>query len=190
MQPPTNDPDDTMLASNFTVRDYKAARDARDRDIIAEGIRRRFTERYIKPTLAPADRHGFTMMAISCLMIEAFVSLQNGWKTSDGKGELAVSLFFDGEDQFRDFKGHAKAFYKNVRCGILHQAETNQGWKIIRNGMLFDLGTHTINADLFLQNLKAALDDYCDRIKEIAWSDAEWKNVRKKMNAISENCRP
>lgn len=27
------------------------------------------------------------MMAISRLMIEAFVSLQKGWKTSDGKGE-------------------------------------------------------------------------------------------------------
>ena len=39
----------TRLASNFTVRDYKAARDAEDRKKIADGIRRRFTERYIAP---------------------------------------------------------------------------------------------------------------------------------------------
>lgn len=190
MKPPSHNPEDTEIASAFTVRQYEHARDAKNREVIAEAIRRRFTERYIQPASKPTERHGFTMMAISCLMIEAFISLQKGWKTSDGKGEQAVSLFFDGSDHFREFRGHGKAFYKNVRCGILHQAETNEGWKIVRTGSLFDLGSHTINADLFLPKLKEVLDAFCDKLKTLDWNDPEWKSVCKKMNAICKNCKP
>jgi hypothetical protein len=190
MRPPSTNPEDTEIASNFTVRQYGAAREARNREEIADAIRRRFTERYIDPALKPTERHGFTMMAISCLMIEAFVSLQMGWKTSDGKGESAVSRFFNGWDRFREFRGHGKAFYKSVRCGILHQAETTEGWKIVRAGPLFDLGSHAINADRFLRTLKEVLDDFCDKLKTLDWNGPEWKSVLKKMNAICENCRP
>jgi hypothetical protein len=87
------DPELTKLASDFTVRDYKAARDAEDRKKIADGIRRRFTERYIAPVSGGPTKHGFTMMAISCLMIEAFVSLRKGWKDSNGKSESAIRFF-------------------------------------------------------------------------------------------------
>src|ERR1039457_2244544 len=151
MKPPSHNPDDTEIARDFTVRQYENARGAKNREEIAEAIRRRFTERYIKPASEPTQRHGFTMMAISCLMIEAFVSLQKGWRTSDGKGELAVSLFFDGSDHFREFRGHGKAFYKNVRCGILHQAETTGAWKITRKqtAQLFDPNSLTVNATRF-----------------------------------------
>ena len=90
MRPPSTDPEDTEIASNFTVRQYKAARDARKREEIADAIRRRFTGRYVEPALKPTERHGFTMMAISCLMIEAFVSLQRGWKTSKGAKALGA----------------------------------------------------------------------------------------------------
>lgn len=189
MKQPSHNPEDTEIASAFTLRQYKTARDAENRQEIAEAIQRRFTERYIEPALRPRVRHGFTMMAISCLMIEAFVSLQKGWKTSDGKGELAVSTFFDESDHFREFRGHGKAFYKNVRCGILHQAETSEGWKIVRTGPLFDLETHTINADLFLPKLKEVLDTFCEKLKTLNWNGPEWRSVRKKMNAICENCK-
>src|SRR2546425_10919926 len=68
------------LASGFTVGDYVGAVDARNRDVIAEGIHRRFTERYLEPVSdPPAKRHGFTMMAIACLMIEALESFRRGW---------------------------------------------------------------------------------------------------------------
>lgn len=81
-----------VIAEQFdTVRDYKAPREAERRARIAEGIRRRFTERYIPPVSEGPSRHGFTMMAISCRMIEAFVSLRNGWNDSKERGR---HLFF------------------------------------------------------------------------------------------------
>jgi hypothetical protein len=101
-----DDPELTELSTGFTVRDYKSARNSQDRKRIAEGIHLRFTERYIKPAAAPKHKHGFTIMAISCLMIEAFESFRQGWESSDGKSKAAFCYFFDENDQFSGFRGH------------------------------------------------------------------------------------
>ncbi len=55
----THDSSDTELAKGFTVDDYEQACDKNppDRDVIAEAIRMRCTERYIAPVYA--KRHGF-----------------------------------------------------------------------------------------------------------------------------------
>jgi hypothetical protein len=60
----------------------------------------------------------------------------------------------------------------------------------VRTGSLVDLGSHSINADLFLPKLKEVLDAFCDKLKALDWKGPEWKSVRKKMNAICENCKP
>jgi hypothetical protein len=43
------DPEQTLLASNFTVAQYKVARDTGNQVLIAEAIGRRFAERYVQP---------------------------------------------------------------------------------------------------------------------------------------------
>jgi IS1 family transposase len=48
----------------------------------------------------------------------------------------------------------------NVRCGILHNAETRNGWKILRDGPFYDVNTKTINAVKFMNRLKSTLKDY------------------------------
>ena len=55
-----------------------------------------------------------------------------------GRSEEAFSSFFKEADLFKGFGGHEKKFYKNVRCGILHQAEATGRWTISRKGPLFD----------------------------------------------------
>ena len=186
----THNPDDTELAPGFKVRDYKKARDSHppDRSAIAEAIRARFLDRYIEPVRA--KRRGFTIMAVSCLMIEALESFRQGWETSEGKkSKAAFCFFFDAFEQFKDLRGHAQAFYKHVRCGILHQAETTGGWRIRRDASpVFDSTAITINADRFLDALKDVLDTFCDGLKTAAWDSPEWKNVRSKMNAIVRHC--
>jgi hypothetical protein len=186
-----HDPENTELAPGFTVRDYKKARDSQpaDRDAIAGAIHGRFTDRYIKPVGAE-PRRGFTIMAVSCLMIEALESFRQGWETSDGKSKSAFCFFFDALPQFKDFRGHAQAFYTHVRCGILHQAETTGGWRIRRDGALFDATALTVNANCFLDALEQALGGFCDGLKTAAWDDPEWKRVRDKMNAIVRHCGP
>jgi aspartyl protease family protein len=61
------------LSRNLTIGEYEAAKNADppDRMRIAQGIRQRFVDRYLDP--ARARPNGFTMMAVSCLMIEALM---------------------------------------------------------------------------------------------------------------------
>jgi hypothetical protein len=122
-------------------------------------------------------------------MIEALESFRQGWTTSDGQSKAAFCFFFDDADAFGEFRGQGQQFYKNVRCGILHQAETTGGWRVVRIGPLFDPGTLTVNATLFLETLEHVLDGFCNELKTSAWDSAEWKKVRKEMDAICANCR-
>jgi hypothetical protein len=187
-----NDPKQTELASGFTVAQYEAACRAKDKDTISCALHRRFMERYINPVTEAGQKHGFTMMAISCLMIESLESFRRGWKNSNNKSEAAFCYFFSTNDSFREFRNHCEQFYKNVRYGILHQAETTGGWRIRRDGPLFDSASLIINAQCFLDNLCIVLNDFCGRLKsaECEWDSPEWQNVRKKMSALCENCRP
>jgi hypothetical protein len=181
------------LASGFTVGDYLDARNAQDRNVIAEGIHRRFTERYLEPVSGSATkRHGFTMMAIACLMIEALESFRRGWVDTGkrGQSEQAFCSFFDAESVFAPFRGHVRDFYKGVRCGILHQAETTMGWRIRRDGDLLSTdGTIlTINATKFVRALQKVLDRYRDMLKAAGWDDESWVLLRKKLDRVCANC--
>ena len=120
----THDPRDTELASGFTVRDYERARNSQDRNAISKAIRRRFTERYLDPvSCEKAPRHGFTMMAVSCLMIEALESFRQGWETSDRQSKAAFCFFFDNAQPFKDFRGHASSFYSHIQTSQENLAE-------------------------------------------------------------------
>lgn len=181
------------LASNFTVGDYLDAVEARRRDSIADAIHRRFDERYLQPLADPhGPGRGFTMVAVACLMIEALESFRRGWPDTNqrGQSEQAFCSFFDAHDAFAAFRGHARDFYKGVRCGILHQAETALGWRIRRGGDLLTVagGVRTINARKFVVALGKALDGYRDSLKAAAWESEPWVLLRKKMRRICLNC--
>ena len=72
------------VGTEITLRRYSEMHDAKDRTGIAAMVRLRFAERYLDPILDSPKRHGFAMMAICCLMVEALESFRSGWsKTSD-----------------------------------------------------------------------------------------------------------
>lgn len=189
MTPAAKDPESTYLASKFTVRQYRDAIANRDRDAIAEALRRRFTERYIDPALSAKKSHGFAQMAIACLMLEALESLLNGRKRSIVPNEKSFADFLDREPEFAPLKGRGVEFFRNVRCGILHQAETTGGWKILRKGDLFD-GDLTLNAVKFIRALQKVLNAHCDQLKAVNWGDKRWHATRRKMDYICVSCHP
>ena len=177
----------TELAKGFTVKDYRQAVKDQNGAVIADAIRQRFGERYLTP-ITGVTKHGFTMMAAACLTIEALESFRQGWSRTDknGRSPETFRLFFDSFDSFKPFRG--LDFYKHVRCGILHQAETTGGWKISRKGALLQPATLTINATKFVEELARALDTVCNDLKATPWSDPKWRKVRKKMDAIADHC--
>src|SRR6266481_6792309 len=133
-------PHDYLLSSSIRVSDYKKLEVNNDRNAIAEFFRKRFHERYITPIKETpvAYKNGFSIMAISCLSIEAIESFWCGWEHSDGRSQLAFCQFFSRCPRFHAFLGRAPDFYKHIRCGILHQAETTGCWTVLRSGLLFD----------------------------------------------------
>lgn len=185
--------EETLLSSSVTIAQYREFEARADREGIADFIHERFSERYIEP-LRAGKKHGFCTMAISCLMIEALQSFWNGWPDTRCRSQKAFRAFFRqcrGQDSTLGiFYKQSDDFYSGVRCGILHQAETTSGWRILRKGPLFELGTKTINATLFHNELEKVLEFYCDTLKQSDWASEIWCNLRKKMEVVIQNCQP
>ncbi|MGX7023441.1 hypothetical protein [Vagococcus hydrophili] len=76
------------------------------------------------------DNFGFMLMSVNCILIELFYQLENGIdKTNDHVSNNKI------EDAFKvvipklnsDFnKKTGLSFYKDVRCKLIHQAQTNK----------------------------------------------------------------
>lgn len=193
------DGDDVELAKGFRISQYQAAlADGENgRTDIANAIHQRFSERYLNPITAPPpeQKHGFAMMAVACLMIEALQSFRRGWLDTSkrGRAEQAFCSFFDEHDAFSAFRGHARDFYKGVRCGLLHQAETTDGWRIRRDqSQLLTVTTsgRIIDAKRFTDALRGALDRYRDDLKAASWNDDLWRCLKRKMKQVCVNCKP
>ena len=195
---PTNT-DEVQLSSSVTVAIYREMESHEDREGIAGFVHQRFLERYLLPvkgdkrdSYAPTEgKSGFAMMAIGCLMIEALESFNQGWSnTRNKKGKDIFNSFFAHYPEFAPLQGFGEPFYTNIRCGILHQAETTDGWLIRRDQpIMVDTNTKIIDATIFLSNLEACLNQYCDELMNKDWDDYTWVSFRMKMNAVIRNCR-
>jgi len=195
-------PDDTILcwkssltpSGHVTVADYKAwrAEGEKGKAKIAEFFRERIRERYIDPVVAlNADKkNGFSIMALSCLMIETYETFRQGWPSSDNKSALAFCYFFDREALFAAFRGRCRNFYANVRCGILHQGETTGAWQITRESgePLSNPATNTIHATQFHAKMAEVIDNYRDELIGSPLTSKIWAHFTRKMKATIDNC--
>jgi hypothetical protein len=178
------------LSHGITVEGYRQLEAAKDRDKIAGFIQQRFVERYFDPISTAKLKNGFCTMAICCLMVEALESFWQGLPDTNRKSKEVFKSFFERSTKFAPLDVKYNCFHKNVRCGILHQAETTGGWRITRreSAPLFDSATLTINATKFHKAMRGALDEYCNALKQQCWDASIWKKCTKKMDAICANC--
>lgn len=177
--------EDTKLTKEVTVAQYRKLEANGDRVACGQIFVQRFQERYFEPTVDAPSRHGFTLMAIGCLVIETLECFYQGEKDSNRKSGAIFESFFKRQTGLQDFGGDDNWFYKKIRCGILHQAETVGGWRIRRSGRLLDKQLLLINGKLFILQLKQAVSDYANQLQN---DEVLWANFRKKMNAVCENC--
>lgn len=187
----TGDPvsGETKLSSSTTVNDYKLMVKQNDRDAIADFLFKRFNERYLIPFSNKSIQHGFSMMAISCLMIEALESFRQGWENSKGNSKLAFKLFFQRSNYFVDLRVVHHEFYKHIRCGLLHQAETTGGWRITRSGIyVIEYENKVINATIFMERLEREIEAYVQELKSSEWNSEIWKNTKSKIKYICQKC--
>ena len=132
-------------------------------------------------------------MAIDCLLIETLQQFIKGVsETPRGKNESYFKKFLISyfKEYFDDEK--AKMFYRQIRCGILHQAETKENSKIKishelpivkftkeKDGLI-------INRKKFHGKLKKAIKSYIRQLKDTT-NEPLRNNFRKKNGLYLQN---
>jgi hypothetical protein len=183
---------DFLLTGDVTVgqsRNWMKRKDNDAKSNLVRLIHHRFYNRYVKH-LNKIDS-GFLKMAVSCLMIETLESFRQGKRDTKGKGvgKKMFEDFFEVEQElFPGFKGIAADFYSSVRCGILHQAETTNAWRILRRGPLLDKINIAVNATKFVHSLEKSLDNYIESLKANDFNSKIWKNALFKIEDVCQNC--
>lgn len=183
---------DYLLTEKVTVgqaRKWMKDKDDNAKSKLIELIYHRFYNRYVKH-IKHIDS-GFLMMAVSCLMIETLESFRQGKKNTKGKGvseQMFIDFFTTDNTLFPGFKNIACDFYSSIRCGILHQAETTNAWRIIRKDDLLDIPNRTINAKKFVKALEKSLDNYIETLKANDLNSAIWVSALLKIEDVCKNC--
>lgn len=183
--------DDYLLTETVTVGDLKKwmkDKDDSSKNKIINLIHHRFLNRYVKHV--KSNDSGFLIMAVSCLMIETLESFRQGKKDTKGISWRMFRDFFETEEKlFPGFKDIHSDFYSSIRCGILHQAETTNAWRILRKDALLDKSNKSINAKKFVTALEKSLDNYIGALKTSDIKSQLWKNALLKLEDICENCK-
>lgn len=180
---------------------------SKHKEDIADFVYNRLYERYIEPfknykSTPNEPKMGFIIMASMSLLIETIQSFKQGYvETSEISKEVFNSFWDDGKvktafnidnTQKHEFIISKKTgFYKNIRCGILHQGETTGGWIInTNNGQeAIDFQRRNINPILFIEKMKGILEDYKGELKDKnKLQTSLWNNCLLKLHAVIKNC--
>ena len=131
-------------------------------------------------------------MANACLSIEAFMKILNPIKISESStrtlsGKGLFIRFFKQFQLFESFKILGAEFYNDVRCGILHNGETNGLWKINRKSETPILDGYNINANKFIISLKETIILKLNSYLDLSFDSAEWENLILSVERIINN---
>ena len=155
----------TKLSSSTTVADYKKLEAANDRKRLAQFLVERFDERYFRPIEESPSKHGFAVLAVACLVIETLESFYQGRADTKNASTQMFRDFLARDTALKVLAGGNDWFYKDIRCGILHQSESRGGWRILRTGPLLDAQAKILNATAILRALRREVRQYAQKIQ-------------------------
>ena len=132
---------------------------------------------------------GFVVLSIDSLLLETLQQFREGIINGHGKSELMVTTFLSGKRFQPEFSEDVRtAYYKDIRCGLLHQAEAKRMWLIRRdqNSILrawSDGQGYVIDVRLFHKALRASMNDYLHELTKPERGELR-ANLWRKMNRI------
>ncbi|PZV38833.1 hypothetical protein [Mesorhizobium kowhaii] len=137
----------------------------------------RLRSRYLKPIAIVRDKgewegEGFTIVSIQCALIE-FLAATRAGKNYRHKRAQPPHEYQNSRELFVDFlfqtapfdklfsKGDAEDFYSNVRCALLHEARTKNGWIIWVTGTIaIDRQKKIVYRDSFQGVIEGYINNY------------------------------
>lgn len=163
-------------------------------DIFVDRIR----ERFLKPIdkIETCEYAGFAVMALDCLLIEMLQQFRMGYyRTPTGQSKNFFVNFLT-ETSFGKYFDERKAtlFYRQIRCGILHQAELRGSSKIlIDSGVPLvqyssDEKGLIVNRKSFHKQLTEELISYVDSLKEPSNTETREKFLTKMKSICKTAC--
>jgi hypothetical protein len=138
---------------------------------------------------------GFAIMALDCLLIETLEQFYKGkLRTGQGMDEKVFFDFFQRSSNFNSFfntQAKATIFYRQIRCGLLHQAQTKKRSTIhIRSEKMLQWVNPECPADgikiqrrLFHKEVVEIYTSYINKLKHINQLNLKRK-FRRKMNHV------
>jgi hypothetical protein len=156
-------------------------------EAFADFFQTRLTLRYLHPIKVLQDNgtfrgEGFSIVAIQCSLIEFLESTAQGTTYRYlRRGEaLAPHEYSSSRDVFVAFlkdrmpfsatfdETSAQDFYVGVRCGLLHEARTRNGWRIWAKGpaqTVANVSERIVYRDNFQQALLEYIQDYGEKLQ-------------------------
>ena len=182
-----------LISPRYTSLDWEALdlRNPKDWSKAADVVRDRLDGRFLRfASNCLKDKHsGFVVLAIDCLLAETIQQFRDGVTNGRGRSAEMVKRFLEGTRFQPDFDAETrKAFYEDIRCGLLHQAEAKRMWLIRRKqpALLQKVAGgqgYIVDVERFHVGIQGSLNDYLKLISEPA-SSLLRSNLWKKMNQI------
>jgi hypothetical protein len=124
------------ISPKYTSEDWRDLEENNPKDWVkaADIVKDRLDGRFLRfASDWLSDPHsGFVVLAIDSLLIETIQQFVEGRSESDSPGRV-IRQFLEGPRFQPLFDAKARsAFYKDIRCGLLHQAEAKRMWLIRR----------------------------------------------------------
>jgi hypothetical protein len=193
-------PGETRIAGNKTVADWenargdllKGANESKWNEIFREFFLERIETRYFHPIIALGRMNrgkgeGFSIVALHCSLIEFLASTLEGKQyryQRNGKPDLGIHEYSNSRDIFVKFlesqgpfdaifsdKGTAGDFYASVRCGLLHEARTKNGWRI-KVSQSATLAIDTRAKVIYRNKMQSAFGEFVDLYRQQLLVDA------------------
>jgi hypothetical protein len=156
-------------------------------DVVRDRLNGRFLQ--FASNCLKAKYSGFVVLAIDCLLAETIQQFRDGVTDGRGRSEEMIKRFLEATHFQPDFDAAArKAFYQDIRCGLLHQAEAKRMW-LIRRGQpallqkVADGQGYIVDVERFHAGLQSSINDYLKIITEPT-SSLPRADLWKKMNQI------
>ncbi len=186
-----NDDASDQIAGHRTVKDWQARKielnaNENEKEILwaktfEDFLMARLSHRYLTPIKVLQDHgdvqgEGFTIVSVQCALIEFLAALKAGksykfLKKGEKLGQYEYSSsnalfceFLVREEPFSECfsdKLESREFYQSVRCALLHEARTKNGWRIWASGNIaVDAKKKIVRRDALQTAINAYLKSY------------------------------